>query len=202
MQEPHVNAATFLQLCEANAALSDAFTSRVALSDAERAACAALSMNLQPVPSTHFDDDRALRATLPAEDRAACAAMARLLQSGALLAHLGLAATTLAAAVLLVKTSIGVAAGAFLVAALLAGAADRYYALRVRLDAGLFADLAQGHVASLPALDAALARVGLRKSGTVARSLDDRMQGAKGLLTKHVAVLGLQAMMLLGAGLS
>ena len=70
-----MNAATFLQLCEANATLSDAFTSRVALSDAERAACAALSMNLQPVPTTHFDDDRALRATLPPEDRAACAAM-------------------------------------------------------------------------------------------------------------------------------
>lgn len=197
-----MNAATFLQLCEANAALSDAFTSRVALSDAERAACAALSMNLQPVPPTHFDDDRALRATLPPEDRAACAAMARLLQSGALLAHLGLAATALAAAVLLLKSSIGVAAGALLVAALLAGTADRYYALRVRLDAGLFADLAQGHIASLPALDAALARVGLRKPGTVARSLDDRMHGAKGLLIKHIAVIGLQAMTLFGAGLS
>jgi len=197
-----VNAATFLQLCEANAALSDTFTSRVALSDAERAACAALSMNLQPVPSTHFDDDRALRATLPAEDRTACAAMARLLQSGALLAHLGLVATTLAAAVLLLKASIGPTAGAFLVATLLAGAADRYYALRVRLDAGLFSDLAQGHIASLPALDAALARLGLRKPGTVARALDDRMHGAKALLYKHVAVVGLQAMMLFGAGLS
>jgi hypothetical protein len=128
--------------------------------------------------------------------------MARLLQSGALLAHLGLAATALAAAVLLLKSSIGAAAGAFLAATLLAGAADRYYALRVRLDAGLFADLAQGHIASLPALDAALARVGLRKSGTAARSLDDRLQGAKGLLIKHVAVLGLQAMMLFGAGVS
>jgi len=41
--------------------------------------------------------------------------------------------------VLLLKSSIGAAAGAFLAATLLAGAADRYYALRVRLDAGLFA---------------------------------------------------------------
>lgn len=197
-----MNAATFLQLCEANATLSDAFTSRVALSDAERAACAALSMNLQPVPTNHFDDDRALRATLLPDDRAACAAMARLLQSGALLAYLGLATTTLAAAVLLLKSGIGVAADAFLAAALLAGVADRYYALRVRLDAGLFSELAQGRIASLPALDAALARVGLRKPGTATRSLDDRLQGAKGLLTRHVAVVGLQAMMLLGAGLS
>ncbi len=142
-------------------------------------------------------------AALDPGERATCSAMARLLQADAVLALWGLAGSALAAAMLLLPPAIGSAAAAagWLVAALGAGLAERYLALRLRLDAGLFADLGGGRIGSLYALDAALAGTSLRAAPLHTRPLDQRIAGAGRLLRWHVATLVLQALALVAARL-
>ncbi len=129
-------------------------------------------------------------------DQAACAVQARLLQAGAPVAHLGLGASLLAVALL----PWAQAETAWLHAAvLLAGAAERVLALRLRLDAGLFADLAQGRIASLQALDDALQATGLRRAPGLPRALAPRLQGAQRLQRWHAGLVGLQCVLLAAA---
>lgn len=141
---------------------------------------------------------------LSASDRAACAVLSQWLQAQSALALWGLAASTLAAALLLARPMAHAASTMLLGAALLVGAAERYLAVRVGLDAGLFGDMASGRIASLPLLDASLGRTGLRAAPTassVRRGLEDRLRGARRLVRGHMATLAAQALLLAGAGL-
>jgi hypothetical protein len=79
------------------------------------------------------------------------------------------------------------------------GLPERYFAFRLRLDRALFADLADGRIASPHALDRALARLGLRASTPGARPLAERAQGARLLLQRHgIVLIGQSVAFLLG----
>ena len=129
-------------------------------------------------------------------DQAACAVQARLLQAGAPIAHLGLGASLLAVALL---PEAQTAAASLSAAVLLAGVGERVLALRLQLDAGLFADLAQGRIASLPDLDAALQATGLRAAPGVPRALAPRLHGAQRLMRWHAGLVGLQCVLVAAA---
>lgn len=143
--------------------------------------------------------DRDTPPLLDAHDRARCAVVARRMDATRALGLLGLACT----GVML----LGMAAGAWrdehLVLALataLLGMVERYFALRLRLDAGLFSDLADGRIADLAALDTGLAAIGVR-AGTP-RPLDARIAGCRRLWRWHLAVVVAQTAMTLLAVVS
>ncbi len=70
---------------------------------------------------------------------------------------------------------------------------ERYFALRLRFDAGLFADLASGRIADLTVLDAGLATLGVRKAPQSSRTLDERLKGSRRLWRFHATVVVLIA---------
>lgn len=76
---------------------------------------------------------------------------------------------------------------------------ERYLALRLRFDAGLFADLADGRIADLAALDAGLATLGVRRTPPRPRSLADRLAGSRRLWRFHAIIVALMAV---GTGLA
>lgn len=91
-----------------------------------------------------------------------------------------------------------------------AGLAQKFFALRVDLDRGIFEDWARRWESSdappaetdLAAFDAALsALVSGREAGPVPRPLDDRIRGALGLLKRQSAAFILQVAALLAAAL-
>jgi hypothetical protein len=124
------------------------------------------------------------------DDRALCAVMAARLRAQEALAAWGLAASALVVVALLLQPVRAVAA--FWLASALLAAAERYLALRVRLDASLFDALATGGVASPASLDRALARIGLRRASAVPRTLEARLAGTRALLRAHLAVVAAQ----------
>ena len=148
-------------------------------------------------------NDRDTPQPLDAHDRARCAVVARRTDAAQVLGLLGLACTTV--------MLLGMAAGAWrdedlalaLATALLA-LVERYFALRLRLDAGLFADLADGRIADLAALDAGLAAIGVRTGAPTKppRSLDDRIAGGRRLWRWHLSVVVAQAALTLLAVVS
>jgi len=77
------------------------------------------------------------------------------------------------------------------------GVLERYFALRLRFDQQLFARLADGAIASLGALDTALARLALRPAPTGARTLADRIAGTRVLMQRHGIVVACQSAMFL-----
>ncbi|MDP9939097.1 hypothetical protein [Ectopseudomonas alcaliphila] len=80
-------------------------------------------------------------------------------------------------------------------ALLIAGLAEKYWALRVALDAELFQHLAQAGEQldnQTRALDQALQHLGLQNAQQVGRTWDLRSQGALGLLRKQALCLLLQ----------
>ena len=118
-------------------------------------------------------------------DRALCAATARLLQASGVLAAWSLALAIASMGVLALAEQ-SLASWLAFVAVLLLGLPERYLAFRLRLDSGLFNDLAQERIASLNALDHALDRLDLRKpSNDGSRGLEDRVAGARKLLQRH-----------------
>lgn len=138
-------------------------------------------------------------AALACEDRALCATQARWLDACAIFGGIGLFAAGLAA--LCLATGAGhdaLRALAFGVVALLPF--ERFLALRLRFDRGLFADLAAGRIADLSALDRALAASGLRRAaeGPV-RALADRVRGTRRLWRAHAAVAVAQLLLSLAA---
>jgi hypothetical protein len=72
------------------------------------------------------------------------------------------------------------------------GLPERYLALRLRLDATLFEGLAQGSIATLPALDNALERLGFRQAAEAPRPLADRVLGIRQLMQRHSIVAAVQ----------
>lgn len=129
---------------------------------------------------------------LDAEDRARCAAMARWLDASSTLGALALCCAVVAALGTLAHAWNDTALG-FALFALASTPVERYLALRIRFDAGLFADLASGQVGDLAALDAGLAGLGVRNNLQSPRTLDDRLHGTRRLWRRHVLIVGLQA---------
>lgn len=140
---------------------------------------------------------------LDARDRARCAVVARRMEATQALGLLALVCTGIALIGLAVDAwrddVLTVALGAVLL-----GVIERYCALRLRLDAGLFADLASGRIADLAALDDGLAAIGVRVATPTSppRPLDDRIAGCRRLWRRHLAVVVVQAAMTLLAVVS
>lgn len=85
----------------------------------------------------------------------------------------------------------------------LIGMVQRYYALRVRLDVQLFAQLYARPAVDdqdLNRLDAGLALLGAPPAGAAPRGLRDRWTGALRLLGRQLTCCGLQTVCLLAAG--
>ena len=86
--------------------------------------------------------------------------------------------------------SLGSAAWIAYAAVALIGLPERYLALRLRLDASLFDGLARATIASLPSMDHALERLGLRRNADRSRPLADRVLGTRQLMQRHgIAVI-------------
>lgn len=135
------------------------------------------------------------------EQRMLCAATAALLRAEGVLAVPALGAA--AAALVLLLGWPAPPAGIWL---LLAWAVlglvlpERWLALRVRLDAALFARLAESEEGGddpLAHLDAALHALRLRAPPDTPRPLADRVDGARRLAVAHAAIAGLQCLLLL-----
>ena len=131
-------------------------------------------------------------------DRALCAATARLLQAsekisawGLALAVVGMGVVALTGRSLPLVSWLGFAAMALL------GLPERYLAFRLRFDAGLFKDLATQTMPSLAAMDHALQRMGLRNPPDEARTLEQRVLGARQLLQRHGIVVICQSVLFL-----
>lgn len=129
---------------------------------------------------------------LDAGDHARCAAMARWLEASSTLGALALCCAVVAALGTLAHAWRDAALG-FAVVALALTPVERYLALRIRFDAGLFADLASGRIDDLAALDAGLSALGIGKDKPSQRTLDDRLQGSRRLWRRHALIVGLQA---------
>jgi hypothetical protein len=134
-------------------------------------------------------------SSLSESERSRCAALARWLDAGTVIGTLGL----FAAAVAALWITLGSANNAIITAALALALMpiERYYALRLRFDRGLFADLADDRLASLDALDAALTGLGLRRTVSPSRPLDDRIRGALRLWRAHAIVVAAQVLLCL-----
>lgn len=132
--------------------------------------------------------------------RMLCAATARLLQAAAATAGaVGLGCAGLAALAWLLAPLPAAARPAAL-AALALLPLERILSLRLRLDAGLFTELARGTAptrVALASLDRALQALRLRKPAAVQRPLHDRVKGAQRLLAWHLGTVVLQAAALL-----
>ncbi len=129
-------------------------------------------------------------SVLDAEDRARCATLSRWLATSSILGALALGCAAVVALGLLVEAWRDHLLAAPLLALALAPF-ERYLALRLRFDAGLFADLADGRIGSLDALDAGLTVLGVRRAAP--RTLDNRLQGARRLWRYHAVVVVLMA---------
>lgn len=94
----------------------------------------------------------------------------------------------------------GLGLGLFCATLLLVGLAEKYWALRVALDAELFQQLAcagEQLDAHTQALDQALQRLGLQPAEQAGRSWSLRCQGALGLLRRQILCLLFQAVLVL-----
>ena len=131
-------------------------------------------------------------------DRALCAATARLLEASGRISAWGLGVTVVSMVVLaLTGRSLPLVSWLGFAAVVLLGVAERYLAFRLRLDAGLFNDLAAQNTPSLAALDNALQCLGLRKAPDAPRTLQDRVLGARQLLQRHGIVVICQSVLFL-----
>ena len=157
----------------------------VAVASPDAAAVDAASLNtasLDPAP-------------LDSASRARCAAIARWLQAAQALEWLALVAAAVALWRLLWSPADGWTPWAAW-AALLLALPERVLALRLRFDRGLFAELADGRIASLQALDDALSHWRSTAPGTP-RPLAARIAGTLHLWRRHAAVVGAQALLCL-----
>lgn len=134
-------------------------------------------------------------------DRATCAALAGLLRAAALLALWGFALMCIATLVLaLTLRSLSTLSTMAFSAVAVLGLLERYFAFRLRLDEALFDGLARGTVASLQALDQALAALGLRDAPAppaAPRPLAERLLGTRQLMQWHTTVVACQSALFL-----
>jgi len=134
-------------------------------------------------------------------DRAVCSATASLLRASGAVAAWGLGLSVIALAVLaLTARSLSLTSCMGFGAVVIVGVLERYLALRIRLDIGLFDALAQGTLPSLASLDQALQRLGVRDApdGPAApRALDSRVIGTRHLMRRHGIALVCQSALFL-----
>ncbi|MGJ7490010.1 hypothetical protein [Variovorax sp. ZT4R33] len=134
-------------------------------------------------------------------ERALCTATARLLQAAGVVAAWGLGLSLVAIGVLaLTGRSLSMLSCMGFGAVAIIGLFERYMALRLRLDVGLFDGLASGAIPSLSTLDVALQKLGLRHSPEAPdapRALADRVQGARQLMQRHGIAVACQSAMFL-----
>lgn len=131
-------------------------------------------------------------------ERALCTATARLLQAVGAIAAWGLGLSLVAIGVLaLTGRSLSMLSCMGFGAVAAIGLFERYMALRLRLDAGLFDGLASGAIPSLSTLDMALQKLGLRQAPDAQRALADRVQGARQLMQRHGIAVACQSAMFL-----
>lgn len=134
-------------------------------------------------------------------ERALCTATARLLQAAGVIAAWGLGLSLVAIGVLaLTGRSLSMLSCMGFGAVAIIGVFERYMALRLRLDAGLFDGLASGAIPSLSTLDMALQALGLRhapEAPEAPRALADRVQGARQLMQRHGIAVACQSAMFL-----
>ena len=128
---------------------------------------------------------------------------ARLLEQGQRLDQLstGLSVVALASALLLAIQYKLLLVALLLVLVLLAGALEKYWALRVAFDAALFARLAEAEDldAATAQLDDGLLGLGLMPAGNVGRDWTLRCKGALGLLRKQGLALAVQLLLAVAA---
>ena len=126
-------------------------------------------------------------------ERALCAATAGLLRASSALAAWGLALSFIAGIVLSLtgRSLPSVSWAAYAIVALV-GLAERYLALRLRLDAEAFAALAQGAISSPASLDGALEKLGLRRNTDLSRPLPERIVLARQLMQRHGVAVAAQ----------
>ncbi|MCU4118394.1 hypothetical protein [Variovorax sp. N23] len=131
-------------------------------------------------------------------ERALCTATARLLQAASVIAAWGLGLSLISIGVLaLTGRSLSMLSCMGFGAVAIIGIFERYMALRLRLDVGLFDGLASGAIPSLSTLDVALQKLGLRHSPDAPRALADRVQGARQLMQRHGIAVACQSAMFL-----
>jgi len=131
-------------------------------------------------------------------ERALCTATARLLHAGGVVAAWGLGLSLVAVVVLaLTGRSLSMLSCMGFGAVAIIGIFERYMALRLRFDAGLFDGLASGAIPSLSTLDVALQRLGLRQAPDAPRDLTDRVRGARQLMQRHGIAVACQSAMFL-----
>jgi len=134
------------------------------------------------------------------QDRSTCASLAALLDAGGQWAQWGpLLAAVAALALALAGPGLNTGAALGCGATVLLALPERYLAVRLRLDERLFQGLAQGAIASLPALDAALAQLQLRAASGTVRPLDERVRGTRRWLRCHAALVAGQSLLLFAA---
>lgn len=129
-----------------------------------------------------------------------------LLRQGRTIDHLSRLLTVAALVMLIGAIAFGVASKPLMAAlafAVLAGAAETYFAFRVGFDADLFDRLREPARLDLAALDAALMQLGLAPASKSGRPLDQRIAGAQRLLYKQGLALVIQmAVLLCGAAVA
>ena len=133
-------------------------------------------------------------------ERALCTATARLLHAAGVIAAWGLGLSLVAVGVLaLTGRSLSMLSSMGFGAVAIIGIFERYMALRLRLDVGLFDGLASGAIPSLSTLDVALQKLGLRPASDAdaPRALADRVQGARQLMQRHGIAVACQSAMFL-----
>ena len=131
-------------------------------------------------------------------ERALCTATARLLQAGGVIAAWGLGLSLVSLGVLaLTGRSLSMLSIMGFGAVAIIGVLERYMALRLRLDVGLFDGLASGAIPSLSTLDVALQKLGLREPPNAPRDLVDRARGARQLMQRHGVAVACQSAMFL-----
>jgi hypothetical protein len=133
-----------------------------------------------------------LESGLDTRDRARCATMARWLGASSALGAMALGCAAVLIFGCMLQTWRGDAVAVVLLVLVLSPV-ERYLALRLRFDAGLFADLADGRIADLAALDAGLVTLGVRNAPQRPRTLDDRLAGSRRLWRFHAGVAALMA---------
>jgi hypothetical protein len=134
-------------------------------------------------------------------ERALCTATARLLQAAGVIAAWGVGLSLVSLGVLaLTGRSLSMLSCMGFGAVAIIGIFERYMALRLRLDVGLFDGLASGAIPSLSTLDVALQKLGLRSSPEASdapRALADRVHGAQQLMQRHGIAVACQSAMFL-----
>ena len=129
-------------------------------------------------------------------DRALCVLTAGLLRAGSAIAMWGLAISCIAALVLaLTGRSLPPPAWLAFASVALVGLPERFLALRLRFDAALYEGLLQGTIVSVPALGAALERMGWRQATSTAPTMDARFFATQRTMRRHGMLVAAQTVL-------